>query len=69
MIFKGDIDGNGMITIEDVALLWDAYVEFSKLTTDQELAADVNGDGVVNITDKDLLFGHIRGKNVINGYL
>jgi len=59
----GDIDGNGRITMRDLALLvrhingWDVEIAF--LST-----ADVNGDGKINIRDAGLLQQYLNGFDV-----
>lgn len=59
----GDIDGNGRITMRDLALLvrfingWDVEIAF--LST-----ADVNGDGKINIRDAGLLQQYLNGWDV-----
>lgn len=51
MIVKGDIDGNGAITITDVvrAKLYSVHIKTPNEI--EKIAADVNGDGSVTITD------------------
>lgn len=44
----GDVDGDGWISEEDVRLIME---ERDTLTADQLRRADVNGDGIVNMTD------------------
>lgn len=48
----GDIDGNGYITQNDLALLlYDVVARYPNITDEELLRADVNGDGVVNALD------------------
>ena len=66
MIIKGDLSGDGMITYADFVIL-KAY-RFEKISLDdkQRLAADINGDGIINIVDLSKLQGHLSGKEMIN---
>lgn len=51
MIVKGDIDGNGEISITDVVKANLHVVNIKPLDEIGQLAADVNGDGKITITD------------------
>lgn len=57
---KGDISGDGNVTITDISML-SAHIKGKKLLED-ESAADVNGDGKVTITDISLVAAHVKGK-------
>ncbi len=50
-IIKGDVDGDGSVTINDVTMIQRALAEYITLDAAQLKAADVNGDGFVNIKD------------------
>ena len=60
---KGDINGDGSLSVNDVALLVDIIL----LNKEAGPTADMNGDGEVNITDVTLLIGTILGSNNNNG--
>ena len=47
----GDLDNNGVIDVRDVLLAMKYVLGYQSLTEAQLEAADVNGDGVVNISD------------------
>ncbi len=65
VVVKGDIDGDGVVTIFDAihAGKGDQFTEDKKA---EEYAADVNGDGVINEADINVIFGHASEKNPIN---
>lgn len=48
---KGDIDGNGYVNLNDATLCLKHIVDQEKLTGDRLAAADLNGDGIVNMMD------------------
>lgn len=48
---RGDVDGDGKITKNDVQLIMDASFDSSSLTSIQKWCADVNIDGNVDATD------------------
>ena len=54
---RGDVDGNGLINIEDVTLLVDVLLSGS--TSFDMVAADCNLDGEVNINDVTLLVDYL----------
>lgn len=56
---KGDIDSDGKLSINDVALL----VEIILQNKDVIPSADINGDGEANITDVTLLVNAILESN------
>ena len=47
----GDVDGNGVVNIEDATMLQRYLAEFIDLTDDQKLRADVTGDNRLSIKD------------------
>ena len=51
MIVKGDIDGNGKITITDVVKSNLYNVNIQNPNEIEHIAADINGDGKISITD------------------
>ena len=66
MIIKGDVNGDFLITIEDVVLAT-AFFE-NKLSPEdwQLVAADIDGDGVVTQQDVLRIGNHVRGIEIIN---
>ncbi len=48
---KGDINGDGAVTIADITALQRAFAEFIKLNSKQLEHADFNGDDIINIRD------------------
>ena len=56
---KGDINGDGSLSVNDVALL----VEIVLQNKEAGPTADMNGDGEVNITDVTLLLDTILESN------
>ena len=56
---KGDLNGDGSLSINDVTLL----VEIILQNKEAGSTADMNGDGEVNITDVSLLISAILGSN------
>ncbi len=51
LVVTGDIDGNGKITVTDLAKIKMHQVSLNILTGEFEMAADVNGDGSISATD------------------
>ena len=47
----GDVDGDGVVTVDDATLIQRRGVELEKFTELQDKLADVNGDGRVSILD------------------
>ena len=48
---RGDIDGDGELTVRDLAKLKLHYVELEFLEGEQLKAADIDGDGEITIRD------------------
>lgn len=65
-VTKGDINGDGKITIADLVLLNRHILAINTLTGEQLKAADVNGNGSVNIQDLVLVNRHILGISSID---
>lgn len=65
-VIRGDISGDGLITIVDLVRLNRHILNVSTLSGVQLEAADVNGNGSVNIQDLVLLNRHILGISTIN---
>ena len=55
---KGDIDGDGTLSIIDVTLLVEIILQNKEVST-----ADMNGDGEANITDVTMLVNVIHEPN------
>ena len=52
----GDFDCDGIaFTDEDIAAIKKGLINTGKLTTRQKYACDLNGDGILNILDRDML--------------
>lgn len=66
IIVKGDINGDGNITIADLVRLNRHILGISSLSGIQQTAADVNLNGSVNIQDLVLMNRHILGIAEIN---
>ncbi|SFC59858.1 dockerin type I domain-containing protein [Ruminococcus albus] len=65
-ITKGDVNGDGSITITDITKAA-AHAKGKKLLSAEELKrADINGDGVVNVSDITRIAAHVKGKKLIN---
>ena len=66
--FKGDADNDGKITVLDLPL---ALKVASGLAVDQDTIdrLDVDGDGVVTISDVDALYKHINAERIIDGVI
>ena len=59
---KGDVNGDGAVTITDVSKVA-AHIKSKKLLTEEEQKrADVNGDGKVDVTDLSKIAAHVKGK-------
>lgn len=48
---KGDVDGDGTVTVMDATLVQKYIVNAATLTADQIVLADINGDGTVTVLD------------------
>ena len=56
---KGDIDGDGTLSVNDVALLVEIVLQNKEVSP----SSDMNGDGEANITDVTLLVNAILEPN------
>ena len=56
----GDLDGDGRITVSDIALIAGYVKGKTELTPAQLVAADVNGKDGVNVTDISLIAAHVK---------
>lgn len=50
-VVKGDVNGDGVVDIQDATLVMKNVVEIESFTSMQFLAADVDGDGVITTKD------------------
>ena len=58
---RGDLDGDGVSTVRDLAKTVSHINGVSSLTPPDALLADLDGDGIVNALDRDLLVQQILG--------
>jgi len=60
-VLPGDVNGDGVVDVEDLLLAIDHIFEVETLADERFLAADVNGDGVVDVEDLlmmvEIIFG------------
>ena len=63
---KGDVNGDGSITLLDLVKIKRHILGFSVLTGDSAAAADVNGDGSITLLDLVKVKRHILGFQLIN---
>lgn len=59
--FKGDLNGDGAVTIADVTLLRKYILGIGDLNDTQKAAVDMNGDGAIDIKDLTLLQRQLLG--------
>lgn len=52
---KGDVDGDGIVTVMDATLVQKYIVNLSTLTDSQIKIADVNGDGQITVVDATVI--------------
>ena len=57
---EGDVNGDGILSKEDVKLIVKHYNELLELNVEELEIADVNADGVVDILDANILYGWIN---------
>ena len=57
----GDLDGDEVATVRDIALLVDHFRGFTTLNERKKLLADVTGDGAINQRDADAIVNEILG--------
>ena len=61
-IYRGDINGDGIVNYADVSLLESHLIHSNVLTGDELKRADMNGDGNVTVTDLTLMIQKIEKK-------
>ena len=66
LVVKGDVNGDGRITITDVVALQSHILDKKALTDAYKEAADLNGDGKITITDVVKAARVIVGKDTIS---
>jgi hypothetical protein len=69
MRYKGDVNGDGRITIDDMLLIKLHIIGKITLSGEDYESADVNGDGLVNVSDLIRIRNHVNGSNIIGGSL
>ncbi len=60
---KGDVNGDGSVTVSDAMLVFNFVSGKSTLTAEEQKKADVNADGVVNVADAMKVYNIILGKD------
>lgn len=60
-VVKGDLSGDGFVTVYDASLVAQAAVGIKTLTSSQQSVADVSGDGVVTVYDAVLIVKYAIG--------
>lgn len=66
MIIKGDVNGDGKITVEDLMLVRAHLLGNITLRGDAFIAADTNNNGEITISDLSNIRLHLMGLVVIN---
>ena len=66
MIIKGDVNGDGKITAEDLMLVRAHLLGNITLGGDAFVAADTNNDGLISTSDMANIRFHLLGLMVIN---
>lgn len=61
---KGDVDGDGIVTINDATCIQKHLAEITTLTAEKAIIADINGDGNITVDDVTLIQQYIA--NIIN---
>lgn len=60
---KGDVNGDGDVTVSDAMIVFNFISGKSTLTSEEEKKADVNSDGSVNVADAMKIYNIILGKD------
>ena len=66
MIIKGDVNGDGKITVEDQLMIRAHILGHITLTGDALIAADTNNDGEIKVTDILKIQRHLLGIEILN---
>ena len=66
MIIKGDVNGDGRITVEDIMLAQANILGSIQLDENQLIAADANNSGSVTTLDLLVMQRHILGVEILN---
>ena len=66
MIFKGDLNGDGKITLTDLFILAHFFLRYVTLTEDQKISADIDNTGVIDEYDFYDIENHISGIEIID---
>lgn len=66
MIIKGDVNGDGRITVEDSLAVQLHIMGVIELEGDAFRAADTNNDGRISIVDLANIQKHLLGVSIIN---
>ena len=61
MIVRGDIDGDGIISVSDEAMLTDHILSISVIDDDRVYAADIEEDELLDVVDDSLITDYILG--------
>lgn len=62
---KGDVTGDGKVTLEDVQMILRTVLCISKLTDEQKKAADMNDDGKIDLNDTYKILQSALGVTVL----
>lgn len=61
----GDVNGDGRISVGDIAMIKGNILEKNTINGVQLLAADLNGDGRISVADFGMVKAHLLGKRII----
>ncbi len=65
-VLKGDTDGDGQVSIEDVTFIQSHLVKLCNFNETQMLSADVDDDGIISIRDATMIQKHLVGLIIDN---
>lgn len=60
IVVPGDVNGDGLITSADLTTFNKHYSNIERLEYPYTIAADINKDGVINATDREMLISYIN---------
>ena len=66
MIIKGDVNGDGKITVEDQLMIQAHILGYITLTGDALIAADTNNNGEITTADIFKIQKHLSGIEILN---